>query len=263
MAAAAARREELITQARAQLHGYPQAVIEHFESMLRAAQMGVVLSEDHGFWIDFWATDAFRQVLREFGSRLAVQETIEKANDVFYLTLEEARAAVTPPFPDLQDVVTARKVEMARFQAVQPPNELGTRRAVGPTDHNPTQGSDRKLSGTTPTNSTRELIRGNSGSPGKVQGRVKVVRSLSEASKVAPGDILVAIATAPPWTPIFATVAAVVTDMGGVLGHCAVVAREYGIPAVVGTGVATAFLQDDQWVEVDGDSGTVHVLQSV
>ena len=94
-----------------------------------------------------------------------------------------------------------------------------------------------------------------------MQGRVKVVRSLAEASKLAHGDILVAITTAPPWTPLFATVAAVVTDTGGVLSHCAVVAREYGIPAVVGTGVATNFLHDDQWVEVDGDSGTVRVLQ--
>ena len=66
--------------------------------------------------------------------------------------------------------------------------------------------------------------------------------------------------TAPPWTPLFATAAAVVSDTGGILSHCAVVAREYGIPAVVGTGNATSRLEDGQVIEVDGDAGTVRVV---
>ena len=90
-----------------------------------------------------------------------------------------------------------------------------------------------------------------------------MIHSLAEASKLTPGDILVAVTTAPPWTPLFATAGAVITDTGGVLSHCAVVAREYGIPAVVGTGVATALLRDDQWVEIDGEAGTVRVLEVV
>jgi pyruvate,water dikinase len=88
---------------------------------------------------------------------------------------------------------------------------------------------------------------------------VQVVRSLAEANKLQPGDILVTETTAPPWTPLFGTAAAVVTDAGGILSHCAVVAREYGIPAVVGTGLATATLRDGQLVEVDGDAGVVHI----
>ncbi len=71
--------------------------------------------------------------------------------------------------------------------------------------------------------------------------------------------MLVAPATLPPWTPLFATVAAVVTDAGGILSHCAVVAREYGIPAVVGTGSATTTIRDGQMVEVDGTRGVVRL----
>ena len=74
-----------------------------------------------------------------------------------------------------------------------------------------------------------------------------------------PGDVLVAPATLPPWTPLFATAAAVVTDAGGILSHCAVVAREYRIPAVVGTGTATTTIRDGQMVEVDGTRGVVRL----
>jgi len=74
-----------------------------------------------------------------------------------------------------------------------------------------------------------------------------------------PGDILVAATTGPSWTPLFATVAAVVTDTGGALSHGAIVAREYGIPAVVGTGIATAVIRDGQMLEVDGGAGVVRI----
>jgi pyruvate,water dikinase len=86
------------------------------------------------------------------------------------------------------------------------------------------------------------------------------VRTLDEAGLLQFGDILVAETTAPPWTPLFATAAAVVTDTGGILSHCAVVAREYKIPAVVGTGTATTTLHDGQVVEVDGTAGTVRLV---
>jgi pyruvate,water dikinase len=88
----------------------------------------------------------------------------------------------------------------------------------------------------------------------------RIVRSLDEADRLAPGDVLVAETTTPPWTPLFATLAAVVTDTGGVLSHCAVVAREYGMPAVVGTGDGTDRIPDGAAVEVDGDAGVVRII---
>ena len=93
-----------------------------------------------------------------------------------------------------------------------------------------------------------------------MQGTARVVRSLAEAAKLGEGDVLVTGTTSPPWTPLFATAGAIVTDTGGILSHCAVVAREYRIPAVVGTGAATQMIEDGQTIEVDGDSGTVRIV---
>jgi pyruvate,water dikinase len=104
------------------------------------------------------------------------------------------------------------------------------------------------------------VLRGNPGSPGVVRGRARVIRSLPEAAELRQGEVLVAETTAPPWTPLFATAAAVVTDTGGILSHSAVVAREYRIPAVVGTGAASATIKNGQELEVDGDRGIVSVL---
>jgi pyruvate,water dikinase len=87
-----------------------------------------------------------------------------------------------------------------------------------------------------------------------------VLRSLPETGGLEEGEILVAETTAPPWTPLFATAAAVVTDTGGVLSHCTVVAREYRIPAVVGAAMATSTIKDGQSIEVDGDKGIVRLL---
>ncbi|MGN6359689.1 MAG: PEP-utilizing enzyme, partial [Thermomicrobiales bacterium] len=84
--------------------------------------------------------------------------------------------------------------------------------------------------------------------------------SLADAGRLRPGDILVAETTAPPWTPLFISAAAVVTDTGGILCHSAVVAREYRIPAVVGTGMATAIIPDGATIEVDGNAGTVRIV---
>ena len=103
-------------------------------------------------------------------------------------------------------------------------------------------------------------LAGSPGSAGTVRGPARIVRSIAEADRIQPGDVLVAETTAPPWTPLFATVAAVVTDTGGALSHCAVVAREYGIPAVVGVGIATQAIADGQMVEVDGNAGIVRLV---
>src|SRR5690606_2036090 len=103
-------------------------------------------------------------------------------------------------------------------------------------------------------------LTGTPGSSGLVRGRVRVLRTFEDASRFQPGEVLVAPTTAQPWTPLFATAAALVTDAGGMLSHSAVVAREYGLPAVVGVGNATSTLRDGMSIEVDGDRGTVRIL---
>ncbi len=91
-------------------------------------------------------------------------------------------------------------------------------------------------------------------------GTAKVVIRLTDAGKLNRGDILVAATTAPPWTPLFAIASGIVTDTGGPLSHCGIVSREYGIPCVGGTGNATSMIKDGQTIEVNGDAGTVRIL---
>ena len=98
-------------------------------------------------------------------------------------------------------------------------------------------------------------------SVGLKQAQVDKMDHVCRKHRLQPGEILVTITTAPPWTPLFLTAAGLVTDAGGLLSHGAVVAREYGIPAVVGTGCATRQIQDGQWLEVNGDEGIVRFLE--
>ncbi len=103
-------------------------------------------------------------------------------------------------------------------------------------------------------------LKGYPGSPGVVRGTARVIMSISEGSRLNKGEILVAPTTAPPWTPLFATAGGIVTDTGGVLSHCAIVAREYGIPAAVGIYGATTAIKDGMTIEVDGNEGVVRIL---
>jgi pyruvate,water dikinase len=103
------------------------------------------------------------------------------------------------------------------------------------------------------------LIKGIAGSAGVIRGVARFIATLSEVGRFSPGEILVTYATAPPWTPLFAVAAGIVTDVGGNLSHCAVVAREYGIPAVVGTKVASRRIRDGALITVDGSQGLIRI----
>lgn len=259
--ALAAERERLVAEARERLSNYPGPVKEQFESLLKAAQIGTVLSEDHAFYIDFSCNFWFRQVILEFGRRFLEEGVIEHRDDVFYLTFEELReTAENPGQLDRRALIAERRAEVEHFRTIQPPPALGTMPSGPPPDNAMTRQA-AKFWGVPPTPSDDpDVLFGASGSSGVVQGPAKVVLSISEAHKLQPGDVLIAPTTVPSWTPLFATAAAVVTDTGGILSHCAVVAREYGIPAVVGTGRATSMFSDGQIIEVDGNQGIVRII---
>jgi pyruvate,water dikinase len=261
LAALAVEREELVAQARQRLAGYPQPVVQEFEFLLKAAQEAAVVGEDHNFWIDFCAIYQVRRVLLEFGRRFVEAGVVDKADDVLFLSPDElSETANALPRIDRRRLVAGRRAEIDYFRTIQPPTAVGTRPA-GPPPDSPLRRALGKFFGAPPAPPTEpDVLRGNAGSPGIARGPAKVVRSLAEAAKLQPGDILVAETTSVPWTPLFATAAAIVTDAGGVLSHCAVVAREFRIPAVVGTGQATAVIRDGQLLEVNGDSGVVRVL---
>ena len=103
-------------------------------------------------------------------------------------------------------------------------------------------------------------VTGYAASPGIVEGVARVVRSVDEIGDVQPGEVLVCSVTAPSWGPVFPKIAAAVSDIGGMMSHAAIVAREYGLPAVVGTGNATSQIKTGDRVRVDGDAGTVSIL---
>lgn len=246
---------------RARLQGYPRPVVDHFEALLKVAQDATVLSEDHSFWIDFRGMYQARRVFLEFGRRFAEAGVLRTAADIFYLTLDELRETVVArPWPDQRVLVAAGQVEIEHFRAITPPSVLGT-----PPPHAPTHDALGRAWGAFTGGAARlpgdpNVLHGMPGSPGLARGPAKVVRSLRDAGKLGRGDILVAETTAPPWTPLFATVAAVITATGGLLSHSAIVAREYRIPAVVGIGGAAAVVHDGQLLEVDGDAGVVRVV---
>ena len=137
------------------------------------------------------------------------------------------------------ETLAKRRAEQAAFRAAQPPAFLGQPPAGFPTSG---------------------VIAGTGASAGVYEGRARVIRSLAEAGRLADGEVLVCGVTAPTWTPYFALAGAVVTDAGGALSHTAVVAREYGIPAVTGTRTGTRDIPDGATIRVDGLRGTVSLL---
>ena len=107
---------------------------------------------------------------------------------------------------------------------------------------------------------TGDTIEGVGASSGQVTAQARVLRGPEDFGEMVPGEVLIAGITTPAWTPLFAMASAVVTDVGGPLSHGSIVAREYGIPAVLGTGIATTRIRSGQTIKVDGDAGTVTLL---
>lgn len=256
----AKEREALIAETREHLKGYPEAVRGQFEFLLKAAQAGTVIQEDHNYWIDQRGSYKVRRVVLEFGNRFTKAGIIDDPEDVFLLTLDELHADAETLSGDRRAAVNERRAEMERFAKVRPPDALGTPPAEAPPDSPVMRAIGRFGGAPAAPSDDPNVINGNPCSPGKATGTAKVVMSLAEADKLEPGDVMIAPATMPAWTPLFASIAAVVTDAGGVLSHAGIVAREYNIPAVLGTGTATSQIKDGQQVEVDGDAGVVRII---
>jgi phosphohistidine swiveling domain-containing protein len=261
----AEHREARLVEVRALLASHPRVVQEEFEALLSAAQVATVLTEDHHFWIDCKVTYHARRLSIEVGKRLAESGVLESPRDVFHLALAEITglgADAAAEAPRLRASIAERRADAARFAGVTPPPFLGVPSPLMNIDCAILRAGS-KFSGNLygPPSATGDLI-GMAGSRGKVTGPARIVRTLEDASTLKPGDILVAPFTLPSWTPFFASAAAVVTNVGGILCHAAVVAREYGIPAVVGTQSATLVIRDGQIIEVDGDAGIVRIPAS-
>ncbi len=265
LAQAAARRDALIAETRRRLIGYPQPVIERFETALRAAQIALTLTENHTYYIDFNGFGWIHRLIHELGQRLTAQGRLRRSADVFYLRFDELQAMIADPGLNHGEQAAQRRAESEHWAQYNEPLELGIRPAEpfhvdSPDARRVLRYVGHRVAQEPLPPPTADTLPGQAGSPGQVRGPARLILSLNDAHRLRPGDILVTTTTAPSWTPLFLTAAAVVTDAGGLLSHGAVVSREYHIPAVVGTGCATTRIADGQWIEVDGSRGVVKLI---
>jgi phosphohistidine swiveling domain-containing protein len=188
-----------------------------------------------------------RRMLLEIGRRLQQAGVINEPGDVFWLQLTE----IDEGLGSLADRVEQRK-ELWRGQLRATPPQLLPKGSWGD--------MFRRWMPAASEEQTGDLIKGIAGSMGTVTAPARVLGGPQDFGQMQPGDVLVASITTPAWTSLFAMASGVVTDIGGPLSHSSIVAREYGIPAVLGTAVATRLIRSGQLIKVDGDAGTVRLL---
>ncbi|HZV57847.1 MAG TPA: PEP-utilizing enzyme [Sphingobium sp.] len=232
--------------------------------------------EGHKFYCEHWYTNLFFNKIREFGALLRDHGFWEKEEDVFHLTHYEVESAIvdlmlawssgsTPLGPrHWPAIIAQRKRAIAAWTEETVPPALG---AVPDVIDDPAivmlwgitrESLDIWLSD---GEGNANELKGFAASSGVVEGTARVVKSVQEIGRLQQGDILVCQVTNPTWAPIFQKIAAAVSDIGGSMSHMAIVAREYGLPAVVGTGKATQAIKDGQRIRVDGGRGVVTILE--
>jgi pyruvate,water dikinase len=221
-----------------------------FRRLLTDAQYLVPLREQQvGELTAAWPV--MRRAVVRIGEALVERGLIEAADDVFFLTRKEALAASAQGHLESGVDITARRALRVEQARLLPPLLIG---AVNPVLKRLWEGFPRML-GAEP--SSTALVTGIPASGGRASGRVRVIRGPDDFDELLPGEILVAPMTAPAWTPLFSRAAAVVTDVGSAAAHASIIAREYGIPAIVGCGDATVRLSTGMRVTVDGGAGNV------
>jgi pyruvate,water dikinase len=231
--------------------------------------------EGHKFYCEHWYTNLFFNKVREFGGLLCAHGYFHREDDVFHLSryeVEEALIALSsswstgsPPrgLDRYRPLIAERRAALAVWAEVECPPALGEVPDIiddpaivmlwGITRETLNQWLDDGA------DNPNEL-KGFAASSGVVEGTARVVKSVQDIGKLQQGDILVCQVTNPTWAPVFQKIAAAVSDIGGSMSHAAIVAREYGLPAVVGTGKATSRIKDGARIRVDGGRGIVTIL---
>jgi rifampicin phosphotransferase len=223
--------------------------------VLPAARFGHALKESHVYHIDYPGLLATREVLLGFGRRLLAEGLLHNLDDLWMLRRTELAAALeAEPQEPLEELARRRRTELADGRTRGPEPFLGE--APEDAECHPVL---EKFYGRASGPAGHHMLRGSGASPGRAEGPARVVRGMPDFSRVQPGDVLVATTTTPAWTPLFPSLGALVTETGGILSHAAIVAREYGIPAVVGASGATDFVPDGARVRVDGAAGSVEL----
>jgi phosphohistidine swiveling domain-containing protein len=272
--ASVARPEQDIKAYQAQLAGEREALVAHTERSLNLVQRRIFRllfgwaqrytpnRETALFYVGA-AWPALRALALELGGRLAEVGSLESPADVFYLRTAELASASAAweagsSRPELAELARERRILREARKRLVPPDSVPPdgRLMFGPIDMAVFEPRSRSLS-------SGPRLEGFAVSPGRVTGEASVILSPEEFDRMTPDTILVCPTTTPAWTPLFAQARGLVTDIGGALAHGSIVAREYGIPAVMGTGTATQRIKNGGRIQVDGDSGTVTLLDEI
>ena len=246
-----------------------------FDDLLGLCKLVFPYVEEHKFLCDYWFLTTWWNKVREFGALLEEHGYLEDAEDVFQLSRTELQSALDelvlvwatggePLGPKHWPPIVARRKEILdRLADWTPPPAIGAMpEEVNDPVLNMLWGiTTERVHAWAQTQDGGSELTGAPASPGKVEGVARVVKTVRELADVRDGEILVCGITSPAWAPIFTKVKGVVTDIGGVMSHAAIVCREYGLPAVVGTGRATSQIRTGQLISVDGSAGTVTILE--
>ena len=248
-----------------------------FKQLLGLARTVFPFVENHNFYVEHWHHTVFWNKMREFGKIFTRHGFFKEVDDLFFLHRFEIHGA-------LYDLVSSWAVATPARGPAYWPKEVERRKvlfeklrqwspvpALGAPPEVITEPFTVMLWGVTnetiknwlaprATPGEAKELKGYAGSPGIAEGPARVITSLEELSNVQSGEILVCPITAPGWAPIFTKIKAAVSDIGGIMCHAAIVSREYGLPAVVGTGFGTKLIKTGQRIRVDGNTGNVTIL---
>lgn len=241
--------DALAEAVRERLVGEPDKAVE-FERLLAYGRAIGPLTEVHNYWIDRLAQARIRTMALRVGRRLVANGTFDAPDEVLFLFRDEVRAEIERP-TDRRPLIATRRAELARWATLSPPMIIGV---------DPGKRESDRFDGERFTSDDPRTLHGTGASAGIVRGTARVTLAPADFARLQPGDIIVCPSSNPSWVPVFVTAGGLVTNTGGVLSHAAVVAREFGLPAVVGTGDGTTRIQDGATVEIDGTLGTVRLL---
>ena len=274
VAAIRAERDRIVAEYRELLSSDEDR--EAFDAKLGLSRTVFPYVENHNFYVEHWAHSVLWRKMRAFGDVLAKAGFFAEADDIFLLRRDEVPEALWDMYSAWavgieprggkywQPEITRRKRILAALREWSAPPALGippevvtepftvmlwgiTSESVAGWLHASEHGAEGSASGF-------------GASPGVAEGRARVIFSADQISEVQSGEVLIAPLTAPSWAPVFGKIVATVTDVGGMMSHAAIVCREYGLPAVTGTAFGTSRIKTGQRVRVDGNAGTVTVL---
>ena len=244
-------------RAREALRDRPEDLAK-FDALLNAARAVGPLTEEHNYMLDRQSNSHVGRVAWMVGERMKREGLISDAADVWLFHVAEISVGLRERRP-LHDLTRQRAAEYAAWCRRRYPKTIGA--AAAPAG--PVASLSRVDLNFRAAQGMEGVIKGVPASSGMRRGRATLVRGRADFARMTKGDVLVCRSSNVSWIPLFTIAAAIVTDVGGSLSHAAVVAREFGVPAVVGCGIALETLRNGQMLEVDGDAGTVRVLDGV